>query len=410
MESKVRTVLSGLGACVALGLFLVGVPICLVKLVGNPLPAGVPSWSSVVAAVEGGALPAGALSSVLAVAVWIWWSQAALSFAAEAWAALRGRTARALPLRALGMQPIMVRLVAIVLAAASTLGALVQPVVAATPSFAEIAVPIEVAAVGEPSRGAGSATLADAVDHPAAVGGLPAAPILGPPQAAGPEPSPSDRALGAAPSPEVANGPVAVSAAAPVLGLPSESHSESLQPDPAPAAERATSVSTAAPVLGLPSESQPELSQLGPAPAGEGATSARWDPVLAHYGAAPAGEASTLAFDAPADEAAEFVEELPAPAKEVPAVPVDDSGWIVVKPGDSLWGLAEQHLGDAHRWRDLFELNVGQLAGGGTLRDPNLIHPGWRLRLPPPDQSASAELAGAAEPDTPVSLYDPVLQ
>ena len=433
MESKVRTVLSGLGACVALGLFLVGVPICLVKLVGNPLPAGVPSWSSVVAAVEGGALPAGALSSVLAVAVWIWWSQAALSFAAEAWAALRGRTARALPLRALGMQPIMVRLVAIVLAAASTLGALVQPVVAATPSFAEIAVPIEVAAVAEPSRGARSATLADAVDHPAAVGGLPAAPILGPPQAAGPEPSPSDRALGAAPSPEVANGPVAVSAAAPVLGLPSESHSESLQPDPAPAAERATSVSTAAPVLGLPSESQPELSQLGPAPAGEGATSARWDPVLAHYGAAPAGEASTLAVDAPADEAAEFVEELPVPAKEVPAVPVDelpapakeespapaeelpvvpvdDSGWIVVKPGDSLWGLAEQHLGDAHRWRDLFELNVGQLAGGGTLRDPNLIHPGWRLRLPPPDQSASAELAGAAEPDTPVSLYDPVLQ
>ncbi|MYJ14772.1 MAG: LysM peptidoglycan-binding domain-containing protein, partial [Acidimicrobiia bacterium] len=80
------------------------------------------------------------------------------------------------------------------------------------------------------------------------------------------------------------------------------------------------------------------------------------------------------------------------------------------KPGDSVWGLAEQHLGDAHRWRDLFELNVGQLAGGGTLRDPNLIHPGWRLRLPPPDQSASAELAGAAEPDTPVSLYDPVLQ
>ena len=391
MESKVRTVLSGLGACAALGLFLIGVPICLVKLVGNPLPAGVPSWSSVIAAVEGGALPAGALSSVLAVAVWIWWSQAALSFAAEAWAALRGRTARALPLRALGMQPIMVRLVAIVLAAASTVGALVQPVVAATPSFAGIAVPIEVAAVGSPSGEAGSATLAEATDHPAAVGGLPAAPVLGPPEDASREASPSAGAVEAAPRPEVANGPVAMSAAAPVLGLPSEPQPESSPPALAAVAERATS--------------------------------ARWDPVLAPQDSAladeapgPVSEVSTLAVDAPAvealvDEAPAPAEEVPAaPADELPAAPVDDPGWIVVKPGDSLWGLAEQHLGDAHRWRDLFELNVGQLAGGGTLRDPNLIHPGWRLRLPPPDQSASVAPSDAHAPNAPVALYDPVPQ
>ena len=152
MESKVRAVLSGLGASAALGAFLVGVPVCLVTLVGNPLPATLPAWSSVAAAVEDGALPADALRSVLAVAVWIWWSQVALSCAAEAWAACRGRTARSLPLRAFGMQPIVVRLVAIVVAAAGSVGALAQPVLAATPSFAEIAVPMEAApAAGEPS-------------------------------------------------------------------------------------------------------------------------------------------------------------------------------------------------------------------------------------------------------------------
>ena len=314
MKGKVRAMLSGLGACAALGVFLVGVPVCLVTLVGNPLPATVPAWSMVVAAVEGGALPAGVLSSVLAVAVWIWWSQVALSFATEVRAACRGRTARSLPLRAFGMQPIMMRLVAIVVAAAGSVGVLVHPVVAATPSFAEIAVPMEVGvAAGEPSGETEPATPAGATERPVAVAGFPPAPILGPPQVAAGELEP---------------------------GAP-------------------------APVLGLPGESQPGWSGPRPTPAAEHAISARWDPVVAQRAVAP--------------------------ADQTPATALDESGWIVVKPGDSLWLLAEQHLGDALRWRDIFELNVGPLAAGGTLRDPNLIHPGWRLRLPLPDQAGSAD-------------------
>lgn len=316
MESKVRAVLSGLGACAALSLFLVGVPVFLVKLVGNPLPAAVPSWSSIAAAVEGGALPAGGLSSVLAVTVWIWWSQVAFSFAAEVWAASRGRTAPSLPLRAFGMQPIMVRLLAIVVAAAGSIGALVQPVVAATPSFAEIAVPMGAAVTaGEPSGETEPATPAGGAERPAAAAGSPSAPILGPPESAAGEVEPG--------------------APAPVLGLPGESQREWLRPRPARVAGSATL--------------------------------ARWDPV---------------------------VHRAEARAAPVPAAGEAGPGWIVVKPGDSLWLLAEQHLGDPLRWRDIFEMNAGQLAGGGTLRDPNLIHPGWRLRLPLPNQLVSADPQG----------------
>ena len=71
------------------------------------------------------------------------------------------------------------------------------------------------------------------------------------------------------------------------------------------------------------------------------------------------------------------------------------SGWVVVQPGDSLWHLAERHLGDALRWEEIYELNAGALPGGGTLRDPNLIHPGWRLRLPVPEPPSPVEATGS---------------
>ena len=376
MRSKVRTLVSGLGACAALGLFLVGVPVCLVTMVGNPLPAEMPEWSSVVAAIESGALPSGAVSGVLAVAVWIWWSQAALSFAAELRAARRGRTARSLPLRGLGMQPVMVRLVAVVLAAAGTVGSLAQPVLAGTPSFAEIAVPMDVASAGQAA---------------------PAAARAAPPA------------------------PVAESLPAPILGMP-EVAGEDLRTVPP------------APILGTPVGSSPQSPER-PAASLPTATSARWDPVVARQavpradpvtaGAEVVGEpagpiaAGVEVVGEPDDRVREPVDVVGGPVEADPAavpeaaLPADqvttagpgEAGWVVVKPGDSLWLLAERHLGDALRWTDIFELNAGQLEGGGTLRDPNLIHPGWRLRLPPPDPP---DRPGSASPAAAVAATAPV--
>ena len=51
---------------------------------------------------------------------------------------------------------------------------------------------------------------------------------------------------------------------------------------------------------------------------------------------------------------------------------------VTVRPGDSLWALAKSHLGSGQRWPEILQLNRDQI------KDPDLIEPGWRLRLPPP--------------------------
>lgn len=48
----------------------------------------------------------------------------------------------------------------------------------------------------------------------------------------------------------------------------------------------------------------------------------------------------------------------------------------VVKSGDSLSKIAQRHYGDAGAWRRIFEANRDQID------DPDLIHPGQKLRLP----------------------------
>ncbi len=55
----------------------------------------------------------------------------------------------------------------------------------------------------------------------------------------------------------------------------------------------------------------------------------------------------------------------------------------VVQRRDTLWGLAETHLGDPLRWTEVFDLNQGQpQPEGRSLQDPNLIVVGWTLQFP----------------------------
>ena len=94
---------------------------------------------------------------------------------------------------------------------------------------------------------------------------------------------------------------------------------------------------------------------------------------------------------APRPAVIELRTERPAVAEQVvlSAAPVSVSTqpaptftYTVVRR-DTLWGLAERHLGDPLRWRELFDQNRGVAqADGRALTDPNLIIPGWVLTFP----------------------------
>ncbi|MEZ0076296.1 LysM peptidoglycan-binding domain-containing protein [Planotetraspora sp. GP83] len=54
-----------------------------------------------------------------------------------------------------------------------------------------------------------------------------------------------------------------------------------------------------------------------------------------------------------------------------------------VAAGETLWEIAEQHLGDGERYKEIFKLNGGHpQPGGARLTDPDVLESGWRLILP----------------------------
>ncbi|UGQ13592.1 LysM peptidoglycan-binding domain-containing protein [Yinghuangia sp. ASG 101] len=71
-----------------------------------------------------------------------------------------------------------------------------------------------------------------------------------------------------------------------------------------------------------------------------------------------------------------------------------------VRPGDTLWDIAAAELGDAIRWPQIYTLSrtLAQ-PDGGRLTDPDVIRPGWILRLP-----ADARPAAPPRPPLPVPL------
>jgi nucleoid-associated protein YgaU len=58
---------------------------------------------------------------------------------------------------------------------------------------------------------------------------------------------------------------------------------------------------------------------------------------------------------------------------------------VVVTKGDTLWSIAEEHLGSGERWREIAELNEGRvMTAGSRFHDAGTILPGWELLLPAP--------------------------
>ena len=68
---------------------------------------------------------------------------------------------------------------------------------------------------------------------------------------------------------------------------------------------------------------------------------------------------------------------------DAPPAPAAPAPVYEVQRRDTLWDIAERHLGDPFRWQEIFQLNQGRPQADGTcLIDPDLIYVGWKLDLP----------------------------
>ncbi len=365
-----RSVSVGAGALALLVGLVAGVPLVLVILVGNPLPSSAPSWAQLSEVIDSGALPSGVLVKVVACFVWFWWFQLAISTVSEVTARLRDRDARRLPFGGFGTQKLVIRLIAAVMATLVSLGAVTQPA-AASPSFDGVTVDAQ-----RPVSSAASEMLVEAAPEES---------IIFPPSSSSMPPMPPDvtfeedlreRVIGRLRSVWL-EGAKEVDA--------SNGVSDRLQP--VAAAVSATSAALGGVVSGGVS-SPPDVS----AAVGLGQGSPSPAPSI------PSVAVSAAAAPSAADASAGAADEV----RDPPA-------WVIVQPGDTLWSLAETHLGDPNRWSEIFDLNAGGLSSGGVLSQPNVIHPGWRLKLPSPQEvgemvtpraDQAESVSQAAEPTT----------
>lgn len=70
---------------------------------------------------------------------------------------------------------------------------------------------------------------------------------------------------------------------------------------------------------------------------------------------------------------------IPSPAR----TGQDTAAHYRVRPGDTLWRIADAELGDPYRWTEIAEASTGVLQPDGQeLTDPNYIRPGWTLLIP----------------------------
>lgn len=88
---------------------------------------------------------------------------------------------------------------------------------------------------------------------------------------------------------------------------------------------------------------------------------------------------------------------LQLPANEPAAAGEPDDAPYVVAPGDTLWDIADEELGDSTRYDEIFEASNDIVQPDGrTLTDPDLIYPGWELEIP--DEAPPV----AVDPEEPV--------
>jgi hypothetical protein len=132
----------------------------------------------------------------------------------------------------------------------------------------------------------------------------------------------------------------------------------------------------------------------------------------------------------PPAHAAEIKSAAKTTGQEATAVSRQDRPKLhVVKPGENLWKIADEELGNGDRYKEIFKAsrNLEQPDGVPALTNPRVIHPGERLAIPedksaaeekipdhkePPGQGKTAEPDGhpaASAPKAPPSMTAPAV-
>ena len=98
---------------------------------------------------------------------------------------------------------------------------------------------------------------------------------------------------------------------------------------------------------------------------------------------------------------ASVTSQVPVAHTEAVAPPEVGPSIITVR-GDSLWALAETHLGDGMRWQQIAELNAGRVMPDGQSFDTDRpLQAGWQLVLPADATDATGATAPATAPSAP---------
>ncbi len=80
---------------------------------------------------------------------------------------------------------------------------------------------------------------------------------------------------------------------------------------------------------------------------------------------------------------------------------------VTVERGDSLWSLAETHLGNGESWHEIATLNLGRtMVDGTTFDDSQQIRPGWHLKLQVPAPQTGVTRAGELQVRAGDSLWE----
>lgn len=130
-----------------------------------------------------------------------------------------------------------------------------------------------------------------------------------------------------------------------------------------------------------------------------------------------AGQSTTDARQLDKAELRQITKELNAVSSELDALlamsasdSTSSAAEVTVVKGDCLSALAKKHLGSASRWPELVKWNQDRYPS--LLKNPDLIHIGWKLRMAPPSTakpSGTSSQTSATGSSTPTAAAKPRL-